>query len=70
MIASQMPMVRHGWVALLRARRSVNEAVRPRGLAVSVGSIGSPLSGREPSLVGALYGHEWPYATACDNSSQ
>ena len=28
-IASQMPTVRHGWVALLRARRSVNEAVRP-----------------------------------------
>ena len=26
MIASQMPMVRHGWVALLRARRSVNPA--------------------------------------------
>ena len=24
MMATQMPIVRHGWVALLRARRSVN----------------------------------------------
>ena len=44
-IASQMPMVRHGWVALLRARRSVNEAAA--GVA-----IGSLLSGSEPFLAG------------------